>query len=731
MSGLPLNVELLALDWAAPPYQFYDSDLRVLLLALNDESRFDWSDARASALALGGDLAVLGSASEQDYVKDTLNRAVERDSNYLQNYYIGLYRSSQEQAWVWVDGQYLNSQVVDWAANQPENSSGLSEHAVLWASVFEGAPIELDERFRWDDQGSFHENRAETRAALVEIPLRRNGSSGYALIPVASSSWSEARQLAQSLGGDLATIDGFGEREYVRTLIPEGQAAWIGLTTSTSASGSNWQWLTEQSSYTHVNWDSEEGWTASAPTADTVASLSQAEGNFASWPDQPQEEIRWALIEFQLIDAAVSAAAAPADFGAYIQELLWPNASIPVEVGTPITVEMVLSRALTLNQSVPDVSTPVPIILSYSIQDPAGTTSTQVSQSGELLEGGSRVAFNLYPGVSDPYVARDVTIELRSLRLDTDGINPQIGDYYDGTQAGLVAVKGSIDRGFYGFDLDLSPSLSLIRDVSLLPATAPASARIVSVLPLDAAQSQYESGAHLDLVVEFDKKLIDSRLYYPELTPSVLSLEVDGVLREARYHVPLTTVNDQSPYQLKHIYRLASEGIQYDELKQISVARFQDPASTLYGTNESNLYYYASDQLTDLQDPVIRLDQPGFGSGWSMDIDGDGQISALSDGLLVASYVNGVSLDTLPDAIIGSALGRSVEDMRRYFDAAAAAGAFDIDADGSSPTPTDLALVTRYAFGTFPGDSLLRELPGPNPLSADLATVTNVLQSLF
>lgn len=728
MSFLPPGVQLLPLDWLAPPYQFYDGDLRVVLQAGDQADRFDWAYARAIATGIGTDLAVIDSESEQEYIKATLNRAVDLDGSYLQNYYIGLFRSPQSQNWFWIDGRLLNDQVADWADDEPGGPSDLSEHVVLWASVFEGESFDVERRFQWDDQGSFHENRSETRAALLELPLRRNGTSGYALIPVPSLSWSEARQFAQSLGGDLATIDGFGEREYLRTLIPEDQVAWVGLTTLTSSSGTNWQWLTEQSTFTHVNWDTEEGWTSSQPTADTVASLDQAGGKFASWPDQPQYAIEWALVEFQLTTAS-SAAATPTDFGAYVQELTWSSQQNPVQIGSPVKVEMLLNRPLTLNQIVPTEPTLVPIVLSYSVQDPSGHMVSD--QAGVLFDGGRRLVFELFPGMADPYSGRDVLISLQQIRLDMDGINSEINDYFDGRQGPVVNLEGSLGSGFYGFDLELGASLPLSADFSLAPATAPAPAQIMSVTPLDADHPQFEPGSHVDLVVEFDKKLVDSRLYNTDLEPSALLVEVDAVTAEALYHAPLMYSDNQSPYQLKHLYRLVRSGTQAAEIEEMTVVGFRDSDSSLYGTNDLNLYYYASNELTGLLDPVVRFDQPNHSPDWSIDLNADGEISALSDALILASYVNGISVDAIPDAIIGASSSRSRTELAQYLEVGVSSGVLDIDGDQLSPTKQDLLMITRYALGTFPGNALLSDLLGTAVSTSDLPAVDAALKSIF
>jgi hypothetical protein len=195
----------------------------------------------------------------------------------------------------------------------------------------------------------------------------------------------------------------------------------------------------------------------------------------------------------------------------------------------------------------------------------------------------------------------------------------------------------------------------------------------------------------------------------------------------------LKSINNQSPYHYgeRHVYRLAAGDIQSSNPTEIRVTGFRDSDSSLYGTSASNLYYYAGDQLTSLQDRVVRLDQSGSNLGWSMDLDNDGRMSALSDGLLLAQYVNGLSVDGAPDLITGSAPTRSGEELTRYIAVGADQGVLDVDRDGNPLAASDLLLITRYAWGTYPGDSLFADLPSISFANANRTDIANALEAIF
>ena len=89
---------------------------------------------------------------------------------------------------------------------------------------------------------------------------------------------------------------------------------------------------------------------------------------------------------------------------------------------------------------------------------------------------------------------------------------------------------------------------------------------------------------------------------------------------------------------------------------------------------------------------------------FSFDIDENGQAKALSDGLLVIRYLFGFSGDSLTSGATAAGGSRtSMDAISSYL--GDAESELDIDGDGDSKALTDGLLLIRYLFG-FSGDSL-------------------------
>ena len=83
---------------------------------------------------------------------------------------------------------------------------------------------------------------------------------------------------------------------------------------------------------------------------------------------------------------------------------------------------------------------------------------------------------------------------------------------------------------------------------------------------------------------------------------------------------------------------------------------------------------------------------------FSFDIDGDGETEALTDGLLVLRYLFGFSGTTLSEGAVSSSAGRAdAGDISAYLSTNLAQ--LDVDGDGETGALTDGLLLLRYLFG--------------------------------
>ena len=89
----------------------------------------------------------------------------------------------------------------------------------------------------------------------------------------------------------------------------------------------------------------------------------------------------------------------------------------------------------------------------------------------------------------------------------------------------------------------------------------------------------------------------------------------------------------------------------------------------------------------------------------SLDIDGDGQATALTDGLLIIRYLFGFGGTALVSGALGpDATVTTADAIIARLDSQKTA--FDIDGDGSTLPLTDGLLIIRYLFG-FQGSALV------------------------
>lgn len=113
---------------------------------------------------------------------------------------------------------------------------------------------------------------------------------------------------------------------------------------------------------------------------------------------------------------------------------------------------------------------------------------------------------------------------------------------------------------------------------------------------------------------------------------------------------------------------------------------------------------------------------------FSLDVDGNGQATALTDGLLIIRYLFGFSGTALVAGALGNdATVTSPAAIIAHLDSHKAA--FDIDGDGSTGPLTDGLLIIRYLFG-FEGAALVAGAVGNSAMRKDETALINFLDAL-
>ncbi len=108
------------------------------------------------------------------------------------------------------------------------------------------------------------------------------------------------------------------------------------------------------------------------------------------------------------------------------------------------------------------------------------------------------------------------------------------------------------------------------------------------------------------------------------------------------------------------------------------------------------------------------------------DFDKNGSVRALSDGLLFLRYIFGFRGDDLTNGVISTDSPLSPTEVESSLENALIYA--DIDGNGDIEALTDGLLLMRYAFN-LRGNTLVKDLIGPNALRASAADIEAYIES--
>jgi hypothetical protein len=113
-----------------------------------------------------------------------------------------------------------------------------------------------------------------------------------------------------------------------------------------------------------------------------------------------------------------------------------------------------------------------------------------------------------------------------------------------------------------------------------------------------------------------------------------------------------------------------------------------------------------------------------------LDIDGNGQYDALSDGVLLLRYLfGGFEGDDLINGAVATNATRNLTEINTYLQTSIESGYFDIDGNGVVDALSDGIIGMRYLFGGFEGNTLIDGAMSPDA-TRDLAGVQSYLNTL-
>ena len=196
---------------------------------------------------------------------------------------------------------------------------------------------------------------------------------------------------------------------------------------------------------------------------------------------------------------------------------------------------------------------------------------------------------------------------------------------------------------------------------------------------------------------------IDFGLRYPSELLEFLEFEPSDAVQAGRWQV--TDIPGQSLLQLSFGSKDADDTWPGPHGGHLAM-----PLGELLFQLKPEAQMFSKDKVTGLQlMPVATADGYGFDAtnpelqftpSWSLDIDGDGEVSALTDGLMVIRYLSG----TRGDALINQALGaeatrRRSSEIDAWISEGVSHDLLDLDGDGQTSFLGDGLMLMRSMFG--------------------------------
>jgi Lectin C-type domain len=262
-----------------------------------------WTDAQLEADRLGGHLAVIDSAAENDWILSTFGTF----GGIPRHLWIGLNDTQREGTYRWSNGQRLG--FTNWIAGEPNNAGNIENYVeLIGANGLQSGGL----AGQWNDipnSVGFLVNGVVEVQSLPDTvgPTIANPGSGHRYRLLTASSWSAAQLKANDLGGDLVTIGDAAENEWIRatfgTFDQLQRELWIGL--NDLVTEGRFSWATGEP-FSFANWGAGEP--NNALGIEDNAAFSGGSGLWYDLPDRLANYPVQGLVELSRVDLEIEVA---------------------------------------------------------------------------------------------------------------------------------------------------------------------------------------------------------------------------------------------------------------------------------------------------------------------------------------------------------------------------------------------------------------------------------------
>ncbi len=191
-----------------------------------------WTNAQAIAESYGGNLVTINNAAENTWLRQTFTP---------NNLWIGLTDQNTENSFEWISSE--SSSYTNWNSGEPNDAGSGEDYVHMISSGL------------WNDRA----NAVNSFQGIVEVTLADYSPvyqySGNSYLLSSAGTWEEAQLQAESLGGNLVTINSANEQSWLTSTFNTGSSLWTGFTDRVNEG--TFEWVSGED-VTYTNWNSGE-----------------------------------------------------------------------------------------------------------------------------------------------------------------------------------------------------------------------------------------------------------------------------------------------------------------------------------------------------------------------------------------------------------------------------------------------------------------------------------------